>query len=60
VLPSGFAIHVLALTKPPSMSRGRALRHERGEGSARLIPDDCLKYLFNLKKVQKMKYIAGI
>jgi hypothetical protein len=34
------------------MSRGRALRHERGEGGARRIADDCLKYLFNLKKVQ--------
>jgi predicted P-loop ATPase/GTPase len=40
---------MLALAKPPSMSRGK---HEEGGGSTRLIADDCLKYLFiYLKKV---------
>jgi hypothetical protein len=43
--PPGFATHMLASTKPPSMSRGRG-KHEEGGGSARLIIDDCLKYLF--------------
>jgi hypothetical protein len=42
---------MLALAKPPSMSRGWGLRHEKGGGSAQLIAEDCLKYfLFNLKK----------
>jgi hypothetical protein len=31
--PSGLVTHVLDLAKPPSMSRGRVLRHERGEGT---------------------------
>jgi hypothetical protein len=44
--PPGFATHMLALAKPPSVSRGRILLYEGGEGSARLIADDCLKYLF--------------
>jgi hypothetical protein len=49
---------MLALAKPPSMSRGREKHHEGG--SARLIAKDCLKYLFmNLKKgYKKRKYIA--
>jgi hypothetical protein len=41
--PPGFASHMLALAKPPSMSRGE---HEEGGSNARLIADDCLKYLF--------------
>jgi hypothetical protein len=43
--PPGFATRMLALAKPPSMSRGRG-KHEEGGGSARLIADDYLKYLF--------------
>jgi hypothetical protein len=40
---------MLALDKPPSMSRGGY--GVRKEDSARLIAEDCLKhYLFNLKK----------
>jgi hypothetical protein len=35
------------------MSRGRFLQHERGEGGAELIADDCLKNLFiSSEKVQ--------
>jgi hypothetical protein len=50
---------MLALAKPPSMSRG-GLWYEEGGGSAQLIAEDCLKYfLFNLKRgIQKGKYIA--
>jgi hypothetical protein len=48
--PPGHATQMLALAKPPSMSRG-GLWNEEGGGSARLIAEDCLKYfLFNLKK----------
>jgi hypothetical protein len=43
--PSGFATDMLALAKPPSMSRGRG-KHEGGGSSARLIADDYLKYFF--------------
>jgi hypothetical protein len=47
--PLGLATQMLALAKPPSMSRG--LWYDEGRGSARLIAEDCLKYfLFNLKK----------
>jgi hypothetical protein len=55
----GFATHMLALAKPLSMSRGRG-KHEEGGGSARLIADDCLKYLFvkSKKGYKKRKYIA--
>jgi hypothetical protein len=42
---------MLALAKPPSMSRGRG--HEEGGGRARLIVDDCLKYLFIVKRLQE-------
>jgi hypothetical protein len=38
-----FVAHVLALAKPPSMSRGRVLQHGRGEGSAQHVADDFLK-----------------
>jgi hypothetical protein len=41
--PSGFATHMFALAKPPSMSR---LEYEEGGGSAQLIADDYLKHLF--------------
>jgi hypothetical protein len=42
---------MLALAKPPSMSRGGGLWCEEGGGSAQLIAEDCWKYfLFNLKK----------
>jgi hypothetical protein len=48
--PPGLATQMLALAKPPSMSRG-SLWYEEGGGSARLVAEDCLKYfLFNLKK----------
>jgi hypothetical protein len=43
--PPGLATPMLALAKPPSMSRG-CLLHEEGGGSARLIAEDDLKYLF--------------
>jgi hypothetical protein len=43
--PPGFATHMLALAKHPSMSR-REGKHEEGGGNAQLIADDCLKYLF--------------
>jgi hypothetical protein len=41
------------------MSRGRGV-HEEGGVSARLIADDCLKYLFikSEKRYKKRKYIA--
>jgi hypothetical protein len=44
---------MLALAKPPSMSRGRG-KHEEEGGSAQLIEDDCLEYLFikSEKRVQ--------
>jgi hypothetical protein len=50
---------MLALAKPPSMSRGRG-KHGEGGGSSRLIADDCLKYLFikSEKGYKKRKYIA--
>jgi hypothetical protein len=51
--PPGFATHMLALAKPLSMSRGRG-KHEEGGGSARLIVDDCLKYLF-IKSEKRVK-----
>jgi hypothetical protein len=42
---------MLALAKPPSMSREGGLWYEEGGGCARLIAEDCLKYfLFNMKK----------
>jgi hypothetical protein len=52
--PPCFATHMLALAKPLSMSMGRG-KHEEGRGSARLIADDCLKYLFvkSEKRVQE-------
>jgi hypothetical protein len=45
---------MLALAKLPSMSSGRG-KHGEGGGSARLIADDCLKYLFikSEKRVQE-------
>jgi hypothetical protein len=52
LVPPGLATQMLALAKPPSMSRGGgSLWYEEGGGSARLVAEDCLKYfLFNLKK----------
>jgi hypothetical protein len=52
---------MLALAKLPSMSRGRG-KHEEGGGSARLIADDYLKYLFikSEKRYKKRKYIAYV
>jgi hypothetical protein len=43
--PPSFATQTLALAKTPSMSRG-GLLYEEGGGSAQLIADDYLKYLF--------------
>jgi hypothetical protein len=40
----GFAIHMLAFSQAPEHVEGG--EHEEGGGSARLIADDCLKYLF--------------
>jgi hypothetical protein len=54
-----FSNPCIGFSTPPSMSRGRDLRHERGKGSARHVADDCLKYLFNLKKYKERKYIVG-
>jgi hypothetical protein len=49
--PPGLVTQMLALAKPPSMSRGGGLWYGEGGGSALLIAEDCLKYfLFNLKK----------
>jgi hypothetical protein len=47
---------MLALAKPPIMSRGRG-KHEEGGGSARLVAGDWLKYLFikSEKRVQEKK-----
>jgi hypothetical protein len=44
--PPGLATQMLALAKPPSMLRREGLQYEEGGGSARLIADDCLEYLF--------------
>jgi hypothetical protein len=44
--PSGFANHVLSFSQAPEKVEGEGLLYEGGEGSARLIADECLKYLF--------------
>jgi hypothetical protein len=56
----GHATQVLALAKPPSMSRGGGLWCEEGGGSARLIAEDRLKcFLFNLNKRNTKGKIQG-
>jgi hypothetical protein len=42
---TGFATHMLAFSQAPEHVEGGG-KHEEGGGSARLIADDCLKYLF--------------
>jgi hypothetical protein len=44
--PSGFCNPCVGLSQAPEHVEGEDLLYEGGEGSARLIADDYLKYLF--------------
>jgi hypothetical protein len=44
--PPGFCNPYVGFSQAPEHVEGEGLLYEGGEGSARFIADDCLKYLF--------------